>query len=702
MEEAFVSEVMGSVLSTAVQPVTPSYEILRMLQAAGLMVSALTAAVNQSPQLRSAILLTLSANAFHRLLKDLLALTPPIAREAENCSEHCVCPVALARTQRRLRLDICSLFLRTGLLASSDQAGMDPTLAVSLLEKQVEFATAIPACRFARRNIQRNVTLSLVEQSSTPSEFGASSDWRGRLAADLHREAQNHSDSIIRAVGEVCRDLEDRCMVVERPLKDEQARSKEFETQLTLATTKVAELESQAEERTLFLNGLDAEKSSLESQVRAGEARSRHLAERLEEMESKLREDLAEAERSTATAREEATDQELKHLAIVNAKEDVIAGQDERILHLEQTSKSIREELTATREASLAAQKRVKELEEEVVESARALELDRASNMQKDTDITSLRGLEVELRAKLEAADIAYRQQVTRIDSLQTELQDARVSSEENLEKLKQLHALDRESAATEVSRLIQDHEDETARLRDDLHKVVDTASIEVSEKDSTISELKRKIEKLLRDRKEKAREFAEAQDLSTKLMAVMGLKSEQASAVAHHSAKASSNDIYVDSPDGHQASRTQSTTASAQSFESSTSSKSGPTPKRTRPRRTTKTSSLQQTKIDLGAKTVKTAHDTTYQPSRQPLKDVGMGVPNRSPVRAARHGFGKPQLEGDRGWIGGEDRADEVMELGDLSFGGSDVFPSTEKEPSSARDEHGNSHLYEESTTDF
>jgi hypothetical protein len=36
------------------------------------------------------------------------------------------------------------------------------------------------------------------------------------------------------------------------------------------------------------------------------------------------------------------------------------------------------------------------------------------------------------------------------------------------------------------------------------------------------------RIERLLKERKEKAREFAEAQDLSSKLMAVMGFKTEQ------------------------------------------------------------------------------------------------------------------------------------------------------------------------------
>lgn len=702
MEEAFISEVLGSILKTAVQQVAPSYEALRMSQTSGLMVSAFAAAANQSSQLRSAILYTLSANAFNRPLNDFLALPLPMACNAETCADHRICPVALARSQRKLRLDVCSLFLRTGLLASTDQAGIDPALAVSLLEKQVEFATAIPACRFASQSFQRNVALSLVEQSSTPPEQRASSDWRARFSADLLRNAKSNSDSILRTVGDICRDLEDRCEVVEGPLKEEQARSMELQIKLNTASTEIAKLESEAEERNLFLNGLDAEKSSLERQRKADGARITDLTERLQEMEAKTAEVRAVAERTTANAKEEASNQDLKHLAVMNAKEDIIAEQHERIERLEQALEAIREDLAATCEASLAAQKRVGELEIEAADSAQAREVDRMSSAKKVIDIDRLRGLEVELRAEIEAVADINRRQATRIDSLQSELQSARASSEDYLESLKQIHESEKLAAATEMARLRHDHEKEMVRLSDDHQKAVQTASLECCAKDSTISGLERRIEKLLKDRKEKAREFAEAQDLSTKLMTVMGLKTEQPPALAQGLAKSGFRNIFVDSPDAHQGSRRQTATAPAPSFESSTSSKSGPTPKRTRPRRTTRSPTMHQTKISTVAKTVKTAHDTTSRSTRQPLKDLSVSLYNRSPVRTQEHGLGKPQQERDYSWVAGKHHGDEATELGDLSFGGSDLFASTEKECSSTRDERRPSQLLDESTADF
>lgn len=701
MDEAFISETIGSILKIAVEQVTPTYEGLKVTQNSRLIVSAFTAAVHQSRQLRSAILFTMSANAFNRPLNEFLTLPVPLAMKgnAEPSAEHRVCPAALARSQRQFRLDVCSLFLQTGLLASTDQAGIEPGLAASLLQKQVELAAAVPTCRCASQSFQCDADLSLVEQTSTSSEHRASSDWRARLSADLLRNAKSNSDSIVRTVNEVCRDLERRCEVVEWPLKEEQARSKQLEDQLEAASRKVAELESQAEERNLFLNGLDAEKNSLECQARAGEARITHLTERLQEMEAESAEVRAEAERASAIAREEASNENLKHLAILNSKEDIITDQDEHIRHLEHTLKSLRDELTAACEATLAAQKRVDRLGTELTESARAREIDRASSFRKDTDIDRLRCVETELRAEVEAAEDAGRQQATKIELLQTEVQDVRASSEANLGTLKQAHESDKTAAATEMARLQRDHQEEIARLSDSFQRTVDASSAECYEKDSTISRMNRKIEKLLRERKEKAKEFAEAQELSTKLMAVMGLKTEQTSALVHNPARSSIKDIFIDSPVTQRDSRGQTTTASAPSIESSTSSKSGPTPKRTRPRRTTRTPSMHRTKIDIGANTVKTAHDTT---SRPPLTDLSVSVHNRSPVRTQWHGMGKVQPGQDGVWINAKDQGVEAIELGDLSFGGSDIFTSTEKARPSAAEDYGHSQLYDESTADF
>jgi len=688
-----------------VQQTVPCNGILRASQTSALIVSAFAAAVRGSAKLRGEILFALSTNGFSQPLKDFVAIPPlPKGYNKENCAEHEVCPMALAETQRQLRLHICSLFLRTALLASADQAGMDTTLAVSLLQKQAEFAMTIPACGFESPYSQAagNASLSLVEQMSTPDHYRASNDWRTRLSSDLLRDATDRGDMIVCTVGEICRDLEDRCQLVEQPLREEQARSKDLEIGLERSSARVVKLESEAEERNLFLNGLDAEKARLESQVQAGESRLRSLSDVLQEVESQCEQAKADLERSAAAAKEEADDQDLKHLAIMSSKDETIDEKNEQIAQLEQELRDLREELAVTLGAKFAAEERVVALETGLEEGARAMELERASSARKDSETEKLQGIEAELKMKIETVNNSVRQQATKIEALQSELQSAKATSDETVEKLRHLHQSEKLATATEAARLIHVHQEEVYRLNANIREVTHIAALEYREKNSKISELEMRIERLLKERKEKAREFAEAQDLSSKLMAVMGFKTEQSVPLPSNTVNSDTSEISVDTPIGQQATRRERTTHSTQSFGSSTSSRSGPTPKRTRPRRITKTLSMSQTRINLGAKTVKTAHNNMSRSPRHPLKDLGVGMHNKSPVKTQRHGPSKGQQEPSSNGIDMEDRYDAVMEIGDLSFGGSDIFTSTEKQLPPTPHEHTHLDVDEETTADF
>ncbi|KAI9879199.1 MAG: hypothetical protein M1830_009274 [Pleopsidium flavum] len=707
LDEAFIAEVLQSILKTAVQQSVPCNEFLRASLTAVLIVSAFAAAVQGSSKLRGEILFALSTNEFCQLLEDFIAIPPPPKRcIRDHCAQHGVCPMALAETQNHLRLHICSLFLRTALLASADQAGMNTTLAVSLLQKQADFSTTVPRCHFVSpyAQAQGSGSLSLVEQTSTPGHYRASNDWRTRLSSDLLRNATNCSDMIIRTVGEICRDLEDRCQLVEQPLREEQARSKDLEIRLDTSRARIATLESQAGERNLFLDGLDVEKARLKNQVQAGESRQKTLSNLLQEVESQFEQAKAEAGRSAAAAKEKANDQDLKHLAIMSSKDETIEEQIEQIAQLEQQLKDLREELTVTSEAKFAAQERVVALETRLDDGARAMELEMASSARKDSETEILRCTKAELKTEIEAVNEMIRQQATKIEALQTEVRSVKASSDETVEELKHSHESEKLATATEVTRLTNFHQEEVYRLNANVREATHNAALESREKSSKISELERKIERLLKQRDEKAREFAEAQDLSSKLMAVMGFKREQSATLHSNTTESETNMAPVDTPVGQHATRQQRNTESTQSFGSSTSSKSGSTPKRTRTRRNTKTPSIQQKEIELAARTIKAAQNAMSRSPRHPLKDLGVSMHNMSPVKTQRHGYDKGHQEPnpDRDGIRMGKQYDVVMDLGDLSFGGSDIFTSTEKELSPSQHEQTLLDDYDETTADF
>jgi hypothetical protein len=59
----------------------------------------------------------------------------------------------------------------------------------------------------------------LLEEQATPFPQRDSYTWRENLANELIRDASSRYDAIINTVGFVCRDLEQRCLTVESPLR---------------------------------------------------------------------------------------------------------------------------------------------------------------------------------------------------------------------------------------------------------------------------------------------------------------------------------------------------------------------------------------------------------------------------------------------------------------------------------------------------
>lgn len=689
---------------TAVRKSLPCDQFLKASQNATLIVSAMATAVQGSSKLRTEILFVLSSNRLRQPLQELQAIAPSSMRDSEEgCADHEICPTSLAETQRGLRLRICSLFLETALLASPDQAGMDTALAISLLQKQVEFSPPIPACAYGSRYSHGvgKSSLPIAEQTYTTDQDRASADWRTRLSSDLLQEATTRSDMILRKVGEICRDLEDRCKMVEQPLAEEQGRSKALIILLQTSRARVAELESQAEQRSLLFKGIDADKAELQSQVQAGERRLKELSDVLENVESKLEEANAEVERSDTAAKEAAYDHDLKHRAIMSTKDETIDEQTELIAQLEGELEGLRKQHAATSQAESIAQDKVVALEARLVEITHTVEAEKTSNIQKESEIEQLRSIETKLRSEIGVLNNKMEQGVRRIEALQSEVQSANASSDETMEKLGMLRESDKLVATEEVARLRHAHGAEIRKLHANVQEATQIAASESREKDLRVSELERKVERFRNEREVKAKEFAEVQDLSRKLMAVMGRRTEQSVHLTSDKITSETSEPSVDTPVGQQAIHRLRTAKSSQLFESSTSSKSSPTSKRTRPRRNAKTPSLQQAKIDLGAKTVKTAHNAMSPSPRRPLEDVGVNIYNLSPVKTQQH-VGTKGREGLDREMSVASQYDALMEIGDLSFSGSDVFTSTERQRSPAPHHSSRTELYDETTADF
>lgn len=130
----------------------------------------------------------------------------------------------------------------------------------------------------------------------------------------------------------------------------------------------------------------------------------------------------------------------------------------------------------------------------------------------------------------------------------------------------------------------------------------------------------------LRRDQEQRAKEFAEAQELSSRLMAVMGSKQPQAASDNFQSSTALHN---LGTQGARLSNDLNSIAAVTQSFGSSTSSTSGPTPKRSKTYQRFKSPTAHRAKVVCNATNGKATRDRTVKERRRPLINLGDGTQN-------------------------------------------------------------------------
>ena len=278
-------------------------------------------------------------------------------------------------------------------------------LAVDISGKQLEFAVPTAPCHFIKvsRNEVRSEQIPLLEQTSTPQDPSASRNWRERLAADLSRDAARTHEIIVRMIGEVCRDLEDRCLNVVAPLREEHAKVTTLQEELCAAECKISRLEVEAADRELLLSGSEAERIQLKDKVKGLETElhrsvleGQQLQEGLEKTLHRLNADLKETG-------ELAEQEKLKHLALSSIKDETIDELREELQELKKRLEDFQVRVEDLKNEKAEAREQIELLEERTRSQAKQMALESASATRREETIRGLQDLEQSLRASIEA-----------------------------------------------------------------------------------------------------------------------------------------------------------------------------------------------------------------------------------------------------------------------------------------------------------
>ncbi|MCJ1435717.1 hypothetical protein MMC27_005092 [Xylographa pallens] len=612
--EAFMNSQISRALRAAAETDRSSMDFLVEIDGMRLFVGTLIELVQTDPAVGQILLLIISSSGIQDLIWRLLSCTPIQAKNITKHGRQEACTAHISQVRWLLSRDLCVLLLKSAFFAVSNPLAVDPYLATSLLETLFcasEITTPCGSFPVSRARYEPAVLVSSM-RAHDYSDWSCSQDWRAALKENLDTDAACRHDFVVQRVNELCRDFESRCNNAERPLKEEQKRSKELAHELQTYRANCANLEVEAQENMLVLERLQTGRAQLVDQNETAEQRARGLSEDLDQLRLKLNIINQEAQEASIAAEEVLRRQDLSHFAAMTAKDEVLESEARRIAFLESKVGQVENELRSAKCESKAVSVKVAETHETIKErDAKITELENfvtgykvESNHQIDT-------------LKKNAADTEMLKcKVSEMRSEVVALMSKEKQSNDNFNlvilDLEKKHEHEIATKDAEILRQRNEHEQADTALRNELTTTLRKTARLTEMHDARIGELLSKLEILQTERAMRAKEFAQAQDLSGKLMVLMG----------KHLGQPAATSLQTTSKEDIQA-------ASQRSLGSSTlSTNNGSTPKRVKVQGKLKTPTVSPIRLSTRSKTLR-----NMKSIRRPFQDLDVGMHNDAVV---------------------------------------------------------------------
>ena len=521
MSDDSLGGVFHALLEQACTATSPNASLLTELDNAVKIAGYFAEAVETSPPLVETISRAMSTREGQALLCSFIALPewPPRDPKLQPIPT-CLC--AFQKCHLHLQASIRSTLLRSGLRCSGKEQQTFRSNLVPLLDSNMRLAQIICSNQLLRT---KGAPVSLFETVSTPQTISISHGWKDEIAKQMSRDAQHRSKSIIRMVGEICRDLELRCNDAERPLREEQSKSCDLKTKLDVSEARVQKLEADIERSSFQIRNLEHEKESSLEQVRSSEHRLQDLCSSLDKVQEELRHSKANAQQSAEIAAESARQQDLAYLAMLTGKEEILEEQASKLAACDRRAQDLEDSLVRLRsqEAEMVEKAHVdctiiEDLKKSHLELCNALET-------KEADLKRLVNSEALLSTKLGELSRHAEEAAKEHDSILTRLKSQILTIEAETMQLREEH---RQEVAKQEAAFMRLQEQLQLTVNDresELQQAHTEATESLAARDIAIAELESQNEVLKQERQARAREFAEAQDLSRRLMAIVGTK---------------------------------------------------------------------------------------------------------------------------------------------------------------------------------
>ena len=252
--------------------------------------------------LRVGFLLALSSNDIQGPIQSFLrtSFEEPLTNHhpGETCSTY------IANSRRKLASAVVSLLLAAALTAQEDEVGISASLATALVNKQRMFSVVSFQCKHDAAPTQERQPLSIFQESCTPDNQSNGQNWKQRLSSELEQQTGFQRELVIRTVARVCQELEERCETVEEPLRQERRRVEDLQLQVTELSTRTSDLEGQAIDRKILVDGLEAELGETETHLRQAQAENNELSNNVKDLRRQLEQANKQADRALRAAQD--------------------------------------------------------------------------------------------------------------------------------------------------------------------------------------------------------------------------------------------------------------------------------------------------------------------------------------------------------------------------------------------------------------
>jgi hypothetical protein len=691
----FIRETLTAIATTPSVPSLPGLTVL------GWQIRLLTNCAHRHLAVRKRVLLGFSAIKDDSLMKGFLS------QKLDNvsCGSNKYCIATLAEARRDLGFVFTLLYLRTSILARSEESEVLGPLSLEILDKSQQLASKTFGCT-VRLRAHESSNLQPIEKHCTSETIAERRNWKDQLSAHIQMEARCREDSLIHLVGNICNDLERRCSMAEEPFRKEEAKTQKLQRQVEELRDQKNCLQGQILEREMILESLETGKIRAEDSLKDVQLENEQLLARIGDSERKLRDATTTGQAEIDTLRANYDKEELDLRAELASKASIIEDQEMKLVEANERFTVLGLDVSSAKSCVSKIRSQLQSLEADLQHCRQGLETEEIAKKEAHDRIRTIENDKRILAHELKDTQQKHQESVSQFDSYRRECELQNEAFKGEIERLTSSHATTIEQMTHKLAKQATSH---TSQLNGTITRLDNAKNelLKIRQENETnrtaISDQQDKVKQLEDIVAERDEEISEFQAMRETLAAAIGTKvpdrkhthrsvhNAAALELAQHSPRHRSRRLLACSEDVQPYEDVDDDMADegSRSFDSA-SSKSGPTPKRAKPRKSFKVPTIRQPRLSIAA-----ARSTKVQDKRLPLLDVSTGRANISPVRpvmSRKSGNEKKNHENDD--------VRDLEEVVDLEFGSEVMFTSTPFTPKPAEPKAENG-FYDDTTVD-